>query len=210
MKLIVISSSKSVPDEVKLITTMFEAGLPCLHLRKPRLSTKEMQAFIEQLPSEFHNRIMLHSHHELALKFKLRGIHLSQIHLSKRLRYWWIRFRLKMHFGHVAKSRSYSRLQQVYQTEDRVYDYFFLRTIFDKMTGKLYGGYFEEGLRTANEKCNKNIVARGGTRLNSIAYAHKLGFKGIAYSSYIWKSEDPVQQVISLLDAFREQGLAIE
>lgn len=95
MKLIVITSSKSIPDEPKLLTEMFEAGLPCLHMRKPRLSTKEMQALIEAIPAVFHNRIMLHSHHELALKYKLRGIHLSRVHLSKRLRYWWIRFRLK-------------------------------------------------------------------------------------------------------------------
>ena len=210
MKLIVITSSKSIPDEPKLLTEMFEAGLPCLHMRKPRLSTKEMQALIEAIPAVFHNRIMLHSHHELALKYKLRGIHLSRVHLSKRLRYWWIRFRLKMHFGHIAKSRSYSRLQQVYQHEDRIYDYYFLRTIFDTMTGKLYGGYFEEGLRSANEKSNKMLVARGGTRLNSIAYAHALGFKGIAYHSFIWKSEAPVQQVITLLNAFREQSLVIE
>ena len=210
MKLIVITSSKSIPDETQTIAKMFEAGLPCLHLRKPRLSTLEMKAFIEAIPAEFHNRIMLHTHHELALKYPLRGIHLSRVHLSKKFRYWWVRMRLKLHFGHVSKSRSYSRLQQVYQTEEHAYDYFFLRTIFDTMTGKLYGGYFEAGLMAANQTAQKVLIARGGTRLSSIETSQRLGFKGIAFGSFIWKAENPVEQFIRVLKTFQEQGIAIE
>lgn len=84
MKLFVITSSKEVPDETSLITKMFECGLTNLHLRKPKFSTNQMSDYIKEIPEHFHKYIVIHSHHQLALKYNLKGIHLTSTHLSKK------------------------------------------------------------------------------------------------------------------------------
>src|SRR4051812_23918133 len=116
MKLFLITPSTDVPDEQGLVTKMFESGLTTLHLRKPKHSTHQLTEYIKEIPSHFHNRIVIHSHHKLALKFHLKGIHLSSTHLSKSWRYFFVRLRLRLKFSKTSKSRSYSRLQQIYKS----------------------------------------------------------------------------------------------
>ena len=124
MKLLVITPSKDVADEPTLVTKMFESGLRTLHLRKPKHSTNQMREYIKEIPAHFHNRIVVHSHHKLALKFNLKGIHYSRSHLSSTWKYLLLRIRLK--FSQVTKSRSYSRLQQAYNKEEVDFDYFLI------------------------------------------------------------------------------------
>lgn len=210
MKLVVITPTKDIPDEQTLVTKMFEGGLTTLHLRKPKHSTNRMREYIKEIPVHFHNRIVIHSHHDLALKFNLKGIHLGRIHLSKKWKYWYVRLRLKLRFGQTSKSRSYSRLQQVYQAEEQNFDYFLLGTVFNNMTGELYSGFYEDGVIAANKNSGKSLIARGGTTLGSIAKAKYFGFKGIAFNSYLWNAESPYNNFLKILEEFRKQNLEIE
>src|ERR1041384_3209955 len=90
MKLVIISSSASIENEAKIITSLFEAGLENFHLRKHKLSTRATKELLSEIPAHFHNRIILHSHHSLARKFKLRGIHLTKSHIKKKYRTWFL------------------------------------------------------------------------------------------------------------------------
>lgn len=210
MKLVVITPSKDVPDEHSLVTKMFESGLSTLHLRKPRYSTNQMAHYISQIPEHFHNRIVIHSHHRLAIKFRLLGIHLSREHLERSWRNWFIRARLRMRFAKVSKSRSYSRLQQVYQKEEELYDYYLIGTMFNNMTGELYSGFYEDGVMAANKKGGKNLVARGGTSLSSISKANQYGFYGIAFNSFIWNSVQPFESYMKLLSEFKTNNISLD
>jgi thiamine-phosphate pyrophosphorylase len=210
MKLIVITPTNDVPDETSLVTKMFESGLKTLHLRKPKKSTNQMREYIKEIPQHFHNRIVIHSHHKLALKFNLKGIHLSQVHLSKHWKYWLVRLRLKLKFGQTSKSRSYSRLQQVYTLEERDYSYFLIGTMFNRMTGDLYSGYYEEGVIAANQSGGKKLVARGGTTLVSISKAKQYGFYGIGFNTFLWGDENPYAKFVSVLEEFRKQNIDLE
>lgn len=210
MKLIVITPSKDVDDETTLVTKMFESGLNTLHLRKPKHSTNQMAAYIREIPEHFHNRIVIHSHHDLAYKFDLKGIHLSKIHLSKKWKYWFVRLRLKMRFGTTSKSRSYSRLQQVYNSEEHSYNYYFLGTMFNNMTGELYSGFYEDGVIAANKNSKKKLIARGGTKPENIQLAINLGFYGIAFNSYLWNAELPYENFLKILAEFKKINLEFE
>lgn len=210
MKLVVITPSKDVPEEQSIITKMFESGLTTLHLRKPKYSTNQMKDYIKEIPSHFHHRIVIHSHHDLALKFTLKGIHLGRIHLSKKWKYWFVRLRLKLRFGETQKSRSYSRLQQVYLKEEQNFHYYLLGTIFNNMNGELYSGFYEEGVIAANKNSNKRLIARGGTTLGSIRKAKHYGFYGIAFSSYLWSAEAPYERFMKILEEFRTLNIDVE
>jgi thiamine-phosphate pyrophosphorylase len=210
MKLFVISSTKDNPDERTLVTKMFEGGLTTLHLRKPKYSTRQMAEYIKDIPEHFHNRIVIHSHHQLALKFNLKGIHFTSTHLNKKWRYWFIRQRLKLKFVSLSKSRSYSRLPQVYKTEEHNFNYCFIGTIFNSLTGGFYSGFNEETVLAAIKNSNKKLVARGGTTPASVKKTNDLGFYGIAFNSYLWDSEKPYANFLKILEAFKENNIELE
>ena len=209
MKLFIITPSKEIPDETSLITKMFESGLTNLHLRKPKFSTNQMRDFIEEIPAHFHQYIVIHSHHQLALKYNLKGIHLTSTHLSKKWKYFFVRQRLKLKFGKISKSRSYSRLQQVYNKEEYVFDYILMGTMFNSITGELYSGFYEAGVKAAIKNSGKKYVARGGTSPKTVAKAKELGFYGLAFNSYIWDHTSPFENFQHVLDAYKESGLEI-
>src|SRR5690554_3467503 len=82
--LILISPEKDLINEISILNQLFEAGLECFHLRKPTYSKEEMVAYLQQIDAKFHNRIVLHSFHELVNTFNVRGIHFSE---SLRIQY---------------------------------------------------------------------------------------------------------------------------
>src|ERR1044071_534752 len=90
MKLIIISNSGTLENEATIVTQLFEAGLETFHLRKHKLSTKKTKEFIQQIPVHFHDRIIIHSHHNLARTFNLKGIHLTKSHKRKKFRTWFM------------------------------------------------------------------------------------------------------------------------
>ncbi len=210
MKLFVITPPKDKPDEVNLVSKMFESGLTTLHIRKPRYSTSQMVDYISDIPIHFHHRIVIHSHHQLALKFNLGGVHLTSTHLSKKWKYWFIQQRLKLKFNTITKSRSYSRLQQVYNLEDHTFNYYLLGTIFNSLSGGFYSGYYEEGVVAAIRTGKKRFVARGGTTPDSVKKANDMGFYGIAFNSYIWDSDLPFSNFLKVTDAFKANNIDFE
>ena len=117
--------------------------------------------FLNEIPAHFHKYIVIHSHHALALKFDLKGIHLTSTHLSKKWKYFFVRQRLKLKFSKISKSRSYSRLQQVYKNEDYTFDYILIGTMFNSITGEFYSGFYEAGVKAAVKNAGKRFVARG-------------------------------------------------
>jgi len=209
MKLLVITTSKDVPDETSLITKMFESGLTNLHLRKPKFSTNQMCKYINEIPVHFHKYIIIHSHHQLALKFNLKGIHLTSSHLSKKWKYFFVRQRLKFKFSKISKSRSYSRLQQVYDKEEYNVDYILIGTIFNSITGDLYSGFYEAGLKAALKNSGKRFVARGGTSPTTVAKFADYGFHGMAFNSYIWDNSSPYENFLKILEAYKENNLEV-
>ncbi len=210
MKLFIVTNNKEVPDETALITKMFESGLTTLHLRKPKYSTKQLATYIEEIPEHFHNRIVIHTHHKLALKYRLKGIHLTSTHLSKKWKYFFVRLRLRLKFGLISKSRSYLNLQQFYAKEEYNFDYFLVGTIFNSLTGELYSGYYEEGIIAGLKNCGKKMVARGGTTPMIIKRTNDLGFYGIAFNSFIWDHDLPYQKFIEILEAFKSHNIELE
>ena len=53
MKLIVITSETAVPNELQLITSMFEEGLEILQVHKPSFTKEETEKFIQQIPAKY-------------------------------------------------------------------------------------------------------------------------------------------------------------
>ena len=61
MKLIVISSPLTIPEEPEIINTLFEKGLEIFHVHKPSLSKEEVKKFIHRISPRYHSKIYVHS-----------------------------------------------------------------------------------------------------------------------------------------------------
>ena len=78
MKLITITQPAFFEGEAEAITSLFDAGLEILHLRKPGASYEDMEQLLNRLPPEYLKRIVTHEHFQLASFRNLKGIHLNR------------------------------------------------------------------------------------------------------------------------------------
>lgn len=210
MKLVVITPTRKSENEIQSIIQMFEAGLNTLHVRKNRYSTKELDDYIKEIPEHFHNRIIIHSHHKLALKYKLKGIHFTSTHLKHRLKLWWNTKLIYLRNPHLVKSISFKRISDLYREQKVKTDYCFLGTMFHNISGELYSGFYPETITAAIEKSNRKIYARGGVNEKSVELAYKLGFHGIALYGHLWKNSSPYSKYIEFIRHCKEKNIPIE
>ena len=112
---------------------MFENGLTCFHLRKPKLRLKELDKYILAIPKEYRNRIVLHTHYELASLHGLKGVHHSRAYRKNRFSY-----SIKIGISKIIRNkllytRSYHSMIDVKKSLN-IYDYIFLSPVFDSIS----------------------------------------------------------------------------
>ena len=210
MKLIVITSSGPSETEHRLVTKMFEAGLETLHVRKPKFTTKQLEEYIRSIPAHFHNRIVIHSHHRLAYRLRLKGIHITRVHKNRRFRNWLNMQLLRLKSVNPEKSSSFRKISDLYEQKPGEFSYVFLSPIFDNLTGKYQSGFNEQTLRTALQKNGHRVIARGGVDADKVLKVKELGFYGMALYSSIWKSRDPYEEFLKVVDVFTANGIKLE
>lgn len=210
MKLVVITDSKRNDTEIAAIVKMFEAGLETLHVRKSKFSTKELSDYIKEIPSHFHNRIIIHSHHNLALKYNLKGFHFTSSHLNRKFKLWWNTKIIYLRKPKLVKSLSFKRASDVYLPQRVTIDYCFLGTIFHNISGELYSGFYKESLEALIKKSGKKIYARGGISEKSIEMANRIGFHGVALHGYLWKSPNPYTKYIEFINYCKTKNIPID
>lgn len=210
MKLVVITQSQKSDNEIANIIQMFEAGLDTLHVRKNRFSTKELDAYIREIPAHFHNRIIIHSHHKLALKYDLKGFHFASTHLKHKFKLWWNTRMIYLRKPHLVKSISHKRITELYEQQNVKTDYCFLGTMFHNVSGELYSGFYPETIKAAIDKSGRKIIARGGVSEKSVELAHQLGFYGIALYGHLWKSTSPFEKYIAFIRFCKDKNIPID
>jgi thiamine-phosphate pyrophosphorylase len=210
MKLVVITQSQKSDIEIPAIIQMFEAGLETLHVRKNRFSTKELDDYIKEIPAHFHNRIIIHSHHRLALKYNLKGFHFTSVHLNKKFNLWWNTKMIYLRKPYLIKSISYKKISDLYLEQKVKTDYCFLGTMFHNVSGELYSGFYQETLEAVINKSGKKIYARGGINEKSVELAYKLGFDGIALYGHLWKNASPFTKYIEFIRYCKEKNIPID
>lgn len=193
MKLIVFSPTKSVDDEINWVKKMFRDGLETYHLKKPHYNNKRMQQYLNKIPSEYHSRIVIHSHHKLVKKYNLKGIHFPSKYRKKTFKTWWLVKRVKHKKPWLTISTSFHSTTQLYK-EKSIYDYVFLSPIFDSITKKNYqSGFNEFSLTGSIQKSSFKVIALGGVHADKIDAINKMGFYGCALLGTIWTNEDPLK-----------------
>jgi len=194
MILTVVTKSTTIENEHELIAAMFRRGLKYLHVRKPNYSRESMIDYIEKFPKEYHNKIILHSHHSLALSLHLKGIHLTE-KLRKNEFGVWKKFNLyriirpKMHI-----SASFHKIKDLKDNSQR-FDYVFFSSVFESITKENHKASYS--LRTIFNVLNNDdeikAIALGGVDDEKISICYETKFSGIALSGYLWELKNPVE-----------------
>ena len=202
MEVIVITSSSEKEKEIPQIVRLFDNGLNTLHLRKPKWNKKEIRSFIESIPKEHHNKIVVHGHYDLAIKYTLKGIHLHRRHRNSKLKNRWNRLLMKLKHPKLIITSTFNSIESLRENTLSL-DYVFLYSVF---TSHSYYNKDEESgvnlLRSILSKANIPVYALGGVTKDRIEVVRPAGFKGVGLSSAVWKHIDKnPEEVLSIIQA---------
>lgn len=171
---------------------MFEEGLPILHLRKPGASSGQMRALLLKIPKVYWNRIVIHSHFNLATRMKLKGIHLTSKVRKKRFNRWKYTRMYRWFHPQLHISTSFHNLNSLYNDKTR-YDYVFISPVFDSISkGGYQAGFSKYMLKAAIMNSSQHVIALGGVDETKVDEVCEVGFYGMAMLGYIWNTDDPV------------------
>lgn len=177
MKWITITSPEFLSGEATFISKLFLQGLDLLHLRKPEASLEAYKQLLLQIPEQWHSRIVLHEHFELAEEYKLHGIHLNR------------RCSVVPNAYHGSISCSCHTIEEVITQKDSK-NYVFLSPIFDSISKVGYHAAFSPtSLKQAavENVIDEKIIALGGITANNIPLVKEWHFGGVALLGDIWK-----------------------
>jgi thiamine-phosphate pyrophosphorylase len=209
MKLIVVSKSRMYSGEAELIIRLLDNGLELFHLRKPHASRKSMEIFINQIPSKYWGRIVVHSNYMLAAKYQLKGIHLTRKERKKKLKTWLIRRYLNVKHPALSISTSYHSLEPLNQNKQN-YEYVFLSTIFNSVSkDKKQANFVRPNLSVFLNNSPHNVIALGGIEASRIDDVAKMGFSGAAAVGGVWASDDPLETFLEIKEQCENPGAVL-
>jgi thiamine-phosphate pyrophosphorylase len=189
MKLIVISSPNKSKSEIRHIIDFFENGLEVFHIKKKGFNRAKMEEYISSIPQKYHDKLVLHSHYNLASKYHLRGIHISR---HKRKRKWMstVHYYISKLFAPKLKiSKSFHSIHSMIYDKKK-YDYVFLSPVFDSHDiGVFSASFSEKQLRSVLYKTHHRVIALGGVSTDRVEVARRSGFAGIALHGAIWREK---------------------
>jgi len=202
MEITVVTSTKPIENEALQICRLFESGLSTLHLRKPKWTKDQVEALIKEIPSDFHKCIIVHGNYDLAVKYKLKGIHLHRKHRSPKLRNRVKRFLLKLKHPSLMITTTFNSLESLRENQ-QVFDYVFLSSVFNSHA--YYHQNEEAGpnmLRSIINKTQCPVYALGGVTEEKLSLVKTAGFGGVGLSSLVWKNLDSQpERIYSIIKA---------
>ena len=192
MKLIVISNPTNLNNEHSLLCSLFESGLEYFHLRKPDLTYAELEAYIQLIPQQYKSKVILHSRHQLAVQYGLKGIHFTQVNPYKEQD----GSPKEMH-----RSASFHSLQEI-ENANPIFQYVFISPVFDSISKAGYKTQINKNdLKSfLLPKSNKPaIIALGGINQQTLHDAIQIGFDGAAVLGSVWMADNPLEAFKNLL-----------
>ncbi len=187
MEVIVITAAERKEEEIPDIINLFEQGLTALHLRKPKFSHQEIENFLNAIPKSYHNRVVIHGHYELALKYNLKGIHLQRSHRFPKWKNRWKRFLLKMRKPGLQVSTTFRSVQSLNEN-GWSFDYVLLGPVFTAQAHyHLDDPATVNALRSQISQTKQRVYAIGGVNEERMPLLRQAGFEGVGISGAVWK-----------------------
>ena len=176
---IVITKPQFFEGEAKRVNWLLTSGAANLvHIRKPDANQHEVEQLLVAIPSALHSRLVLHDHHELAIKYGLRGVHLNRRHPEPPA--GWS----------GAVSISCHSLAELAECRKQPYAYMSLSPIFDSISKQGYRSAFTaEQIAEARRQglIDQRVMALGGVTFDKVNEVLEMGFGGAMILGDAWK-----------------------
>jgi thiamine-phosphate pyrophosphorylase len=180
MKVIVISNPTVIQNEANLINDLFNEGLSCFHLRKPNASEAEIEILLNQIEAQFHSKIALHQHHQLASKFEIKRLHYPE---HQRKQTTIVQLKNQKENGFIL-STSIHQIEAINQIP--LFDYTFYGPVFNSISKKDYQSVIASNFKSEKRITNPKIIALGGVTDQNIHQIETMNFAGFAVLGFIW------------------------
>jgi thiamine-phosphate pyrophosphorylase len=189
MDVAVITIPGKIEGEIARLVYMFDSGLEILHLRKPKYSKDELEEFILSIPKKYHSKIIIHGHYSLAMKYRLKGVHLRRRHRSNSWKNKWKRFLIRLKYPRVSMSATFHSLQSLKENQTD-FDYVFLSQVFATNSSFNHSDTLAiNTLKKTIEMSGVRVFATGGVSLDKLETIKKVGFHGVGLSNLVFSTE---------------------
>jgi thiamine-phosphate pyrophosphorylase len=179
MKFILISSEKEFPNETSIVTQLFKNGLETFHLRKPDFSLDETKKFLDSIPSEYHNRIVLHGYRQLPFDYKVKGLHFSFGKIKEE------NFKCCTSLTFSGSAHSIEEIKN----SNPILHYVFLSPVFNSISKAGYESKInlkEAESFLSQEIKRPEVIALGGVDIDKIEKITNTRFDGFAMLGAFW------------------------
>lgn len=186
MELRLLTPEQNVDQELRLLNHFLEQGLPYAHIRKPQFSLEEYENYIQNISSEYHDRLIMHGALPLIEKYDLGGVHLreqsrrdmEENDLKELMQY--------IHTKGMLIGSSVHAIETL--TELAIgFDYIFVSPIFSSISKEGYHPSFDWDIRPHKDKYPFELVGLGGIAAATIPAAAAKGFESVGALGTVWK-----------------------
>jgi thiamine-phosphate pyrophosphorylase len=183
---VVITDAEEFPDEERLAVELLEAGLTRFHLRKRGWSLGKFFRWIDNVPAEYHNRIVLHAEPRVVRERHLGGLHVRSN--DRRPRGWPADIPVS-HSCHSFQNLSNFARKSAYATIGPVFASISKQGYEPQRTVEEYAEILKQWKELPSDV---PLLALGGITFENINQVRTLGFDGFAVVGSIWGAEDPI------------------
>ena len=184
--IILLSPEQPVADESAVVQALFERGLPLFHIRKYRLTDREMDAYVNGIDPAYRKQLVLHSHFHLAGDLGIERLHVREADRQQG------NVQREAEPGHFRLSTSVHSIAAFNNLEDR-WDYAFLSPVFPSISK---AGYGTDRTVLKELPLRKESVVRliglGGIDETNDKQVWAAGADGIALLGAVWNRPEPI------------------
>ncbi|MGP1993309.1 thiamine phosphate synthase [Zobellia laminariae] len=194
--IVLIAPEEDVINEIDILNRLFEEGLEYYHLRKPNKDYQQYCDYLDLIEEKYHNKIVVHHHHELVNTFNLKGIHFQEQKRRDNIDNPGQYFLNLSMYGKTISS-SFHEPEEL-EACDFEFDYHLLSPVFSSISKK---GYEGRGFNVNH--IDKRIIGMGGVTKNNLSEIQKLGFQGVGVLGGIWNSKTPIDDFMAMQEFYR-------
>lgn len=179
MQLIFLSPPTFVPHEIAGVMAILSQDIYAFHIRKPGADKRAMAQYISQIPTEYHHKLMLHSHHSLIADFNIKGLHFTSQNPYAPF----------AALPACVLSQSVHTMEEILQLSPNIH-YALWAPIFPSISKKGHAPIYSPSqiqLFLRNYTGAQTLFALGGIDNKTIVDAKAWGFKGAAILGAIWQ-----------------------
>ncbi len=193
--IVLIAPEEDVPNEIEILHELFKAGVQYYHLRKPFKDLEQHTDYLNKIKPKYHNRIVLHNHHELINSYNLKGIHFQEQKCRDTIDNPTRYFKNLNMFGKTISSSFHDpeELNRCYFE----FDYHLLSPVFNSISKQ---GYKGQGFNVNH--IDKTIVGMGGVTAKNLSKFNRLGYKGVGVLGGVWNNTNPLAAFQQINEAY--------